>query len=219
MINEIIFWALLILVGLSFAYLAFRGKSYQYFFVIVTLLSSGLLYWHWGSWSRLNEFWKLQASSQQVSQLITEHQRDPQKLLNRYRQLVAERPHDDKAWYYLGKLYMEQNAYADAVNAYRQSLQLQQKDLNYQTAYAEALFFAEGNHLNEESRQVLQAVVTKNPNAFIAQNLLAIDAYQNRDYNNAIQRWERLAVQLPPNSENAKALYAMIAKAQELAKK
>lgn len=216
MINEIIFWVLLSFVGLSFTYLAFRGKSYQFLFATAMLLISGLLYWHWGSWSRLNAFWKSRASNEQVSQLIAEHQRYPEKLLNRYRHLVANHSDDDKAWYYLGKLYMEQSAYADAVSAYRQAIRLQKNNLDYQTAYAEALFFAEGNHLNQESRQVLQAVVAKNPDAFIAQNLLAIDAYQNRDYNRAISGWKRLAAQLPPNSENAKQLYAMIAKAQAL---
>ncbi len=226
LINSILFWALLFLIGLVFSILcsvAFRIQwrslshkiLYSALFSVLWLLVTGALYWHWGSWPELREDWQRRENSVEVAKIMAEHQRNPQQLIRWFNQRLAQHPADSKGWYYLGKLYMEQNQYQNAVQAYQQALHLNARDILYKTAYVEACFFANKRHLNNDTRQLLQTVILDQPNNFVAHNLLGIDAYQQHHYTDAVHHWQRLAKQLSPDDDKAKLLYAMIAKAQQ----
>ena len=57
-------------------------------------------------------------------------------------------------------------------------------------------------------------MLLKNPKQPDALAMLAMDAYQEKHYQIAINYWQQLLIITPPNSDAAKALRKAIAKAQ-----
>ncbi len=218
------FWLMVLATGLIFAMMAFSSFRFEWkslshkissgmVIMITGLLISVGLYWHWGAWPKLNQYWQIEHNQAHVKAIMANYRRDPQQLIDWFTQRLVEYPADAQGWYYLGKLFMGQANYAEASQAYQKALHLKPHQSQYRVAYAEALF-AQYGELDDRTRQQLQSILKKEPDNGFAENLLAMDAYQRHDYSSAVIYWQHLAQQLPPESDHAKQLYEVIAKAQ-----
>ena len=127
-------------------------------------------------------------------------------------------PASARGWYLLGRLYGGQNQWQNARDAYAKSQQLK-ADEGAELGYIESLWQLNGQQYNEEIRQLLLAMVKRNPVQGDALSMLAMDAYQRKDYQQAILYWRRLLPMVPAESEEGKALRKAIAKAQEMSGK
>jgi len=132
-------------------------------------------------------------------------------------QKVSQRPNDAKGWYLLGKLYLGVGDYRNAARNLTRANQLKLHDTQTMIALVEARFYSNNRSLSNADKAMLREILKKHPNHLNATNLLAIDAYNKHDYKKAVQLWEGLIEQLPPESDDGKALLKMIAKAQRAA--
>lgn len=169
------------------------------------------LYLHWGSSQQLSAYYQSQKQAQLVQQEIKKIG-SPQQVIAKLEERLQQQP-DAKGWYLLGRLYFSQGQLKEAISAYDNAKQLQPSDPKILLAYTEALFLRD-NALSQQAKQMLEHVLVKQPDNPEALNILAIAAYQQGDYQQAINVWEQLLVRFPANTEDGKKLLEAIAKAQ-----
>lgn len=76
-------------------------------------------------------------------------------------------------------------------------------------------YLANQQQFNDSIRQPLLMALKLNPQQATALNLLAMDAYEQKDYAKTIQYWQRLLAQIDPLSPQAQMLQKGITKASE----
>ncbi|HVV69282.1 MAG TPA: c-type cytochrome biogenesis protein CcmI [Gammaproteobacteria bacterium] len=135
-------------------------------------------------------------------------------IITQLKQRVDAHP-DGRGWFLLGRLYMKQERFSEAVAAFVKAEQLTQATPEMLIAHAEALYFINGHTLNLQARALLTSALKLQPNAKEAVSLLAIDAYQRGNFAQAASYWQQLLSQYPPDSDEGKILLRMIAEAQQ----
>jgi len=181
---------------------------------IVALILPGLailLYHHWGYTEELANYYQQQKNKQTVANAM-QQLGSPEHVIARLKSQLQQHP-DAKGWYLLGKLYLSQSDFPQAVEAFANANHLKPHAKEIMLHYAEAQFLAE-HGLSAGAKELLEQVLVQQPDNLEAANMLAIAAFQKGDYSQAISRWERLLNQLPPQSEDADKLLQAIAKAQ-----
>jgi len=176
------------------------------------------LYWHYGLWRQLESYWQLQASKQRVKQILSST-RDPQQLLVLLQRYSEANPNKPQLWYYLGRLAMQFEKYTLAQDYFFKAWRLLPINLKFETSYVEAAFFVNHRSLNTHLKTLLKQVIQQDGTNIAANNLLAVDAFSHGDYNVAIQHWQLLLTKFSPESEDARIVYRMIAKAEKQLKK
>jgi cytochrome c-type biogenesis protein CcmH len=76
---------------------------------------------------------------------------------------LVDTPNDVRGWQALGPVYMQQERYTEAANAFRRILDLQPPDADTETDLAEALILANGGTVDEEAFRVLRAAAGRDP--------------------------------------------------------
>lgn len=174
------------------------------------------LYLHWGSSEQLNQYYQQQQNKQTVNKTI-QQLGSPQQVIKKLEAQLQAHP-DAKGWYLLGRLYMSQSLFAQAVEAFAKANQLKPNDAQTILQYAEAQLLAQHN-LSAQAKAWIEKVLAQQPNNAEAANILAIAAYQQADYQQAIDRWEQLLAHFPAESDDGQKLLAAIARAQAELKK
>ena len=114
----------------------------------------------------------------------------------------------------LGRLYASQQQFNNANFALTHAYQLAPHNVDILFNYAEVLSLQNNDHLTDQSAKLLQEILILQPDNDAACNLLAIYAYQQKDYQSAINFWEKILPHYSPNSADEQALLQAIAKAQ-----
>lgn len=115
------------------------------------------------------------------------------ELLHRLDALVLEHPQDAQAWYWLGRVYFSTNQYALAEKAFGRAHALAPELPLVSYELAQASYFASGQLLNKEARDLLQSLLAQDPYNKHVLNLLAVSAYHQKDYHRAYRVWSLLA--------------------------
>ena len=176
-----------------------RGILFLSISAISIAVFSWMSYQYWGSSQQIVRHTQ-HLNNMSVSEIIEKMEKH-----------LAKQPNSAQGWYLLGKLYFHQAHYQLASNALKKAYQLRPDDLETKLYYAQALFFQK----NPQAYQLLVEIVEKDPNETTAINLLALDAYQKKNYQQAIQYWEKLLDFYSTDSEDGKALLKMIALSQK----
>jgi len=103
---------------------------------------------------------------------------------------LQSQPNDARAWFLLGIGYMQVNMGGQALQALERAWRLDPDRSDVELAYAQALIFANEGKLIDQSRQLLQAVLAKNPQDEGALILLGVGAYRAGDFATAISALE-----------------------------
>lgn len=182
-------------------------KSHTNFWLLLFLLISFpiaaiTLYLHWGYSDKLS----IQAQIKQI--------KSPDQVIVLLKQRLQESPNSAKGWFLLGKLYFDMGKFSRAIPALTKANQLKPNNVSIMTVYAEALFFSNHKQLNQKSMSLVKQVLKKQPHNLNSVNLLAVDAYQRKNFKKAVAYWETLLQTVPPESHDGEVLRAMIAKAQ-----
>jgi len=172
------------------------------------------LYLQWGFSKPLAEEIFLKTHATQINALRTEL-KTPQKVITRMKKVLAKHPDSARGWYLLGKLYGGIRDYPQAVAAFAKAHQLAPKNTAMMLNYAEALFFENKRRLSPKAQKLIAQVIKREPSNVNAINLLAVSAYRNGRYQEAVNHWEKILTQFSPTSESGKVILAMIAKAQQ----
>ena len=125
---------------------------------------------------------------------------------------MKEHPEDPAGWKLLGRADAALGRYPEAVAAYREAAARGTVDASLLADWADALAMANRSLAGEPTTLIARALALdpKDPKAL---SLAATAALERKDYDTAIDEWRKLAAELPPGSDDAKELDAMIAEA------
>lgn len=151
-----------------------------------------------------------------VKQELAKYQ-SPAQIIDTLSKKLQQMPADKnsaKGWHLLGKLYFNNNQIGPAISAFETAVQLNNAVPDYLLDLIAARFY-QNKRLSNDDKILMNRLLVLSPNNINAINLLALDAYQHKDFSTAIRHWETLLMHFPPGSEDSNNLLAMIAQAQQ----
>ena len=178
--------------------------------LFVVALSAGF-YWQQGSAQQLIKTYQSAQKTAQAEQFL-QTMGGKQAIKAKLHAQLKRHPTDAQGWYLLGRLYFNDGEYAPAIAALNHANTLKPNNSETELTLAEALTLSQQQP--SRAQQLLDDLLKREPENPGALNLNALIAYQNHHYQRAIDLWQHLWEQIPPNSETAKALQSAIQKAQ-----
>ena len=190
-----------------------KSFSTSIYFVTALFLITVILAWHqWGSKKEITQWLDLKQNAEAVKKLKDQLGNSPEKVIERLKKQLEQDPKSAKGWYLLGKLYMAQKQFSNAVDVFAKANHLQPNDAEIMMDYAQALFITQKT---KQAVGLARQVLLKNAQNPRAINLLASAAFQAGEYQEAIIQWEKLRSYYPFGSEDANALEAAIDRARK----
>ncbi|MCU7916942.1 MAG: c-type cytochrome biogenesis protein CcmI [Candidatus Thiodiazotropha sp. (ex Epidulcina cf. delphinae)] len=140
------------------------------------------------------------ASHAQQGQGSTQNLPPMEDLVNRLAKKLEDQPDNLDGWVMLGRSYMAMNNQTAAINAYERALQIDDGNVGLLIAYAEAVAATTGNDFTGRSAPMIEKAYRlepKNPNVLW---LSGIVAYQQNQFQTALDRWQLLQGMLKPQT-------------------
>ena len=132
---------------------------------------------------------------------------------------LAERlkttPDDVQGWTMLARSYTVLRRFNEAIPAYARATELEPNNPGLLADYADAVAATQQTANNPKSIALIERALKADPKHFKALALSGSAAFDRGDYAVAISQWQKIAVQLPPDSELAPRVQAMIADARD----
>ena len=147
----------------------------------------------------------LQAASPAAS-----HDKELVGMIDNLARKLRERPDDARGWELLARSMMSLGRFAEAVEAYAHLAKLVPNDPQVLADYADALGMTQGRSLLGKPRELADqalAIDPKHPKALALAGTAAMDA---REWVPAMGYWQRLAAVVPPDSQDAVQLRAIM---------
>lgn len=116
------------------------------------------------------------------------------------RQRLEDRPDDPEGWTLLARSYFNLKRYADATEAYRKALELDDDRAGLLSAYAEALTLAHGNRVTQAARLAFEQALSAEPGDPRARYYLGLHEAQAKRFDAALARWQALFADSPPDA-------------------
>lgn len=211
---DVFYLALLLVVAVVF--ILFAVKTKDLLAVVLPLLFGFFvvaLYGEWGGWYSWQHYQDKQAKSKQV-QAILKQFKTPDVLIQKLKQKLDETPESARGWYLLGRLYASQNDWHAAHDSFQKAIRLRPHHERYIINDIYAQWMSNQRQFNSEIRRNLQSLLHSKPKQPDALALFAMDAYQQKNYRQAIASWQVLLSLAPSDSEASGALRKAIARAQ-----
>lgn len=128
---------------------------------------------------------------------------------------MRERPGDIQGWTLLGRGYMAVGNPGEAMKAYRQAVNLTKERLGEAptallSSYGEALSQA-SNGVTKEAEDIFRAVLEQDPGDLMARYYIGVAQSTRGDRAGALQMWEGVLADAPPDAEWRGALVDQIA--------
>jgi len=172
-------------------------------------------YWRFGSWLDWEHYLQQSTQQQQVDVML-KSVNGIDGLVRKLRAKLDSDPNSTRGWYLLGRLYASQNQWVNARDSFETAHRLKPNSEKIAINYAQSLWQLNHQQFNDNIRALFHAVLQKNQHQPDALAMLAMDAFINHSYQQAIEYWQRLLALTPSQSEEAKAIRKAIAKAQQL---
>ncbi|MEN8218605.1 MAG: c-type cytochrome biogenesis protein CcmI [Pseudomonadota bacterium] len=178
--------------------------------IIVTLCIPALaigVYWKVGAWELLTPAAPIDE---------TAHPQSGDEMVNKLAARLQQEPNNKEGWYMLARSYTALKRYDDAARAYNKLLALVgDQDPQLLTDFASVLVLSNEGQFAGQPTILLKAALDLDPNHQTALWLSGFAAVQKNDYNVAIEHWQRLLQQIPPENVQARQnLEAQIANAR-----
>ncbi|MDR3442511.1 MAG: hypothetical protein P4L65_05790 [Legionella sp.] len=180
--------------------------------VIFALSFTG--YYFWGDFAKWQDYLQHQESQSQAQNML-KNIKSPQELIEKLRARLDDSLKSAKGWYLLGRLYAGQNDRKNEVAAYAKANQLDPANEQFEVNYAHSLWQLNNRQFNAQITGLFQHLLKNNPNQPDALSMLAMNAFVNHAYEEAITYWQRLLKLAPAQSEEAAAIRKAIAKSEE----
>jgi cytochrome c-type biogenesis protein CcmH len=130
---------------------------------------------------------------------------------------LRERPDDAEGWKLLGRSYAALGRFPDSVAAFARAAQLQPRDAQLLTDFAEVLAMARGQRLAGEPEQLLARALEIDPMNLKALALSGTAAFERQDYPQAAALWGRMLPLVPPGSDEARTIAQSVEETRKLA--
>ena len=151
--------------------------------------------------------------AQQVSQKPVS-QEAVQKMVAEFAAKMEKDPDNLKGWAMLARSYRILGQTEDAAKAYGRAGAYLDSDPELLAEYADTLATIANGNFSGKPLQLINQALKIDPNNFLALWLSGTASYTSGNYKAAVQTWEKLAKQLPPNTDEARAIQGSIAEAQ-----
>jgi cytochrome c-type biogenesis protein CcmH len=113
---------------------------------------------------------------------------------------LAAKPDDGKGWAVIAPVYMRLGRYDDATHAYAEALRILGEDPLRRAAYGEALVAAAGGVVTADAHKAFDRALTEKPGQPEARYYLALAAEQDGKKADAIQDYQSLLADSPPEA-------------------
>jgi len=123
-------------------------------------------------------------------------------------------PSDAQGWVMLARSYSQMEKYSEATGAYAKATELKPDDADLWADYAFASAMANGRSLAGQPLEFVNHALKIDPDNAKALGLAANAAFEAKKYQQAIDYWQRLLKQVPPNSEIAQTINQRIDEAK-----
>jgi cytochrome c-type biogenesis protein CcmH len=127
---------------------------------------------------------------------------------------LQSNPSDAQGWTMLARSYSSLGRYGEAAGAYAKLTELTPNDADLWAEYAFAVAMASGRKLEGKPMELVDHALKIDPNNARALGLAANAAFEAKNYQKAIDYWERLLKQVPAGSEIAKTIQERIDEAK-----
>lgn len=171
--------------------------------LFITLLSTGL-YFSLGDVVRVAQ----QDDRQPMNQAAVE------KMVADFAVKMEKDPGNLKGWAMLARSYRILGRSEDAANAYGRAGSFIDSDPELLAEYADTLATNSNGNFSGKPLQLIQKSLKLDPNNPLALWLSGTASFTSGNYKAAVQTWETLAKQLPPGSDEARAIQSSIAEAR-----
>ncbi len=128
---------------------------------------------------------------------------------------MKDTPDDAEGWTMLARSYTVLGRFGDAIPAYARAAELQPNNAALLSDYADAVAATQQTANNPRSIALIERALKADPKYPKALALAGSAAYDRGEYTVAIAHWQKIADQLPPDSELAPRVQAMIGDARE----
>ena len=153
----------------------------------------------------------------QIAQRSTEKpmtQESVEKMVEEFAAKMDKEPDNLKGWAMLARSYRILGRNAEAANAYARAGAFVDSDPQLLADYADVLAANANGNFAGKPQQLINKALAQDPNNLLALWLSGTAAFNAQNYKAAVQSWEKLAKQLPAESDEARAIAASIAEAR-----
>lgn len=130
---------------------------------------------------------------------------------------LQENPSDAQGWAMLARSYNSLERFSEAAGAYAKATELTPDNADLWAEYAFTSAMAAGRSLEGRPSELIQQALKVDPNNAKALQLAGSAAFQAKDYNQAVDYWQRVLKQVPPGSDVAESITSRINEAKTLA--
>ncbi|MBU3615972.1 c-type cytochrome biogenesis protein CcmI [Polynucleobacter sp. JS-Polo-80-F4] len=171
---------------------------------IFIILISSALYFSLGDVVRIAQ----RNSEQPVTQEGVE------KMVDEFAVKMEKDPTNLKGWAMLARSYRILGRNEDAANAYARAGNFIDSDPQLLADYADVLATNANGNFSGKPLQLINQALKLDPNNLMALWLSGTASYNASNYKAAVQTWEKLAKQIPPDTDEARAIQGSIAEAR-----
>ncbi|CAI8755804.1 Cytochrome c-type biogenesis protein CycH [Pseudomonas sp. IT-232MI5] len=171
--------------------------------VLVPVLGLGL-YMHFGA-----------ADKVELTREFAQAPQSMEEMTQRLERAVAAQPDSAEGLYFLGRTYMAQERPADAAKMFERAANLAGRQPELLGQWAQAQYFADGKKWSAKIQALTDEALKADPKEVTSLGLLGIAAFEGERYQEAIDYWNRLLAQLPPEDSSRTALQGGIKRAAE----
>jgi cytochrome c-type biogenesis protein CcmH len=171
--------------------------------VLVPVLGLGL-YMHFGA-----------ADKVELTREFAQAPQSMEEMTQRLERAVAAQPDSAEGLYFLGRTYMAQERPADAAKMFERAANLAGRQPELLGQWAQAQYFADGKKWSAKIQALTDEALKADPKEVTSLGLLGIAAFEGERYQQAIDYWNRLLAQLPPEDSSRAALQGGIKRAAE----
>ncbi|MGY2289659.1 c-type cytochrome biogenesis protein CcmI [Pseudomonas sp. SDO528_S397] len=136
-------------------------------------------------------------------------------MTQRLERAAAAQPDSAEGLYFLARAYMAQDRSADAAKIFERTVALAGRQPELLGQWAQAQYFAANKKWSPEIQALTDEALKLDPKEVTSLGLLGIAAFEGERYAQAIDYWNRLLAQLPPDDSSRAALQGGIDRATE----
>ena len=136
-------------------------------------------------------------------------------MTHRLERAAAAQPDSPEGLYFLGRAYMAQDRAADAAKVFERTVALAGRQPELLGQWAQAQYFADNKQWSPKVQALTDEALKLDPKEVTSLGLLGIAAFEGQRYQEAIDYWNRLLAQLPPEDNSRAALQGGIDRATE----
>ncbi len=194
-----------------------KGKALAGALIVAIPAIAGFSYMGFGEPKSMDIAYLAQLEADQQRTASGHTRAEMRQGIEELKERLKANPQDADGWFMLSRSYGELERYDEAAKALRELDKLVPNNPHIKADLADMIAAANGKHLNQEAKELLEEALRIDAHQWKALALLAIYAWDTEDYASAAHYWERLIEVMPADFGNPDTLRANIEEAKRRA--